>query len=100
MCPLCSDESCKPWNLSESCFNSRLSYVMDNSATVFFSIFMSVWSVVLIDFWQRKQSKLQFKWDTPSEEEMRESIRPQFENNSVKQENKFTGVLKKNYVKF
>ena len=42
MCPDC-DGSCNYWNLSDSCFQSRLSAVVDNQYTIFYAIFMTIW---------------------------------------------------------
>lgn len=42
LCPLC-DKSCNYQRLKESCLYSIISYLFDNNATVFFSVFMSFW---------------------------------------------------------
>lgn len=42
LCPLC-DRACGYRKLGDSCLFSRLSYLFDNPATVFFAIFMSFW---------------------------------------------------------
>lgn len=42
LCPLC-DTACKYQRLHESCLFSRITYLFDNPATVFFAIFMSFW---------------------------------------------------------
>ena len=42
MCPEC-DKYCNYWQLSNSCFLSRITYLFDNSSTVLFAIFMTVW---------------------------------------------------------
>ena len=42
MCPLC-DKACSYWKLSTACGTARASYLFDNPATVFFSIFMALW---------------------------------------------------------
>ena len=42
MCPLC-DKRCSYWRLVTSCTYSRLTYLFDNYATVFFAGFMAVW---------------------------------------------------------
>lgn len=57
----------------------KLTYLIDNPVTIFFAVFMSIWSVFFIEFWQRKQSELQFEWDTDDFEKNIESIRPDFE---------------------
>ena len=42
MCPQC-DKFCSYWELKDSCFLVKLTYVFDNFATIFFSIFMCIW---------------------------------------------------------
>ena len=42
MCPLC-DNWCDYWDLKETCVHARITYLFDNSTTVFFAIFMSFW---------------------------------------------------------
>lgn len=42
MCPLC-DTLCDYWELKETCMHVRITYLFDNSTTVFFAIFMSFW---------------------------------------------------------
>jgi hypothetical protein len=84
MCSLCppnysNEESCRNWKLYESCTYSHLTYWVDNPATVFFSIFMAIWTVLFIEFWKRKQSKLQFEWDTGDNQKKIETVRPEFE---------------------
>ena len=57
----------------------KLTYLIDNPATVFFSIFMAIWTVLFIEFWKREQSKLQFEWDVTRLGKADEIIRPEFE---------------------
>ena len=49
MCPQC-DTFCPFWKLKDACILSRVTYLFDNSATVFFSIFMSVWGEKSLNF--------------------------------------------------
>lgn len=42
LCPLC-DKACEFQKLHESCLFSKITYLFDNPATVFFAIFMSLW---------------------------------------------------------
>lgn len=42
LCPLC-DKACAYQTLGDSCIFSKLTYLFDNPATVFFAIFMSFW---------------------------------------------------------
>lgn len=43
MCPLC-DKFCDYWDLQDTCFHSKVTYLFDNYTTVFFAVFMSVWA--------------------------------------------------------
>lgn len=94
MCPLCDNNiTCQKWKLSDSCFYSKISYIVDNPFTVFFSVFMAVWTVLFIEFWKREQSKLQFEWDAIDFEKKNEPIRPEFELKvNTKRKNPITGV--------
>lgn len=100
MCPLCDQMMCQSWKLSESCFYSKISYIVDNPFTVFFSVFMAVWTVLFIEFWKREQSKLQFEWDVIDFEKNNEILRPEFELKvNTKRKNPITGVsLKKSLI--
>jgi len=42
MCPTC-DYFCDYWKLEETCLHAKVTYLFDNSTTVFFAIFMSFW---------------------------------------------------------
>ena len=65
---------------------------MDNTASIFYSFFIAIWTVVFIEFWKREQYKLQFEWDTISYQGENEKIRTEFENKALKKLNKITGV--------
>ena len=53
--------------------------MIDNPVSLIFSIVMSLWAVVFIDLWKRKQSSLQFEWDTVDFDKSDENVRPQYE---------------------
>uniref|UniRef100_A0A3Q1HFG6 Anoctamin n=1 Tax=Anabas testudineus TaxID=64144 RepID=A0A3Q1HFG6_ANATE len=61
MCPLC-DGACDFWHLSTACGTARASHLFDNPATVFFAIFMSLWAVLFLEHWKRRQISLSFNW--------------------------------------
>ncbi|XP_042204998.1 anoctamin-4-like isoform X1 [Homarus americanus] len=77
MCPLC-DKLCDFWKLEDSCLNSRITFLFDNPATVFFSIAMSFWATMFLELWKRKQAVIQWQWDLDNYEE-EEELRPEFE---------------------
>lgn len=99
MRPQC-DTYCDYWTLKDSCVLSKVTYLFDNYSTVIFSIFMSVWgescifdqyelrgklssllATTYLELWKRRQAILQWEWDLKSEEDMDDTIRPEFEQN-------------------
>ncbi|MEQ2236680.1 hypothetical protein ILYODFUR_015170, partial [Ilyodon furcidens] len=78
MCPLC-DGACDYWHLSTACGTARASHLFDNPATVFFAIFMSLWAVLFLEQWKRRQISLSFSWDLTGIEEDEEHPRPKYE---------------------
>uniref|UniRef100_A0A3Q2CNP9 Anoctamin n=1 Tax=Cyprinodon variegatus TaxID=28743 RepID=A0A3Q2CNP9_CYPVA len=78
MCPLC-DGACDYWHLSTACGTARASHLFDNPATVFFAIFMSLWAVLFLEHWKRRQISLSFSWDLTGIEEDEEHPRPRYE---------------------
>ncbi|XP_053718170.1 anoctamin-2b isoform X1 [Synchiropus splendidus] len=78
MCPLC-DGACDFWQLSTACGTAKASHLFDNPATVFFAIFMSLWAVLFLEHWKRRQISLSFSWDLTGIEEDEEHPRPRYE---------------------
>ncbi|XP_057710389.1 anoctamin-2b isoform X2 [Corythoichthys intestinalis] len=78
MCPLC-DGACDFWRLSTACGTARASHLFDNPATVFFAIFMSLWAVLFLEHWKRRQISLSFSWDLTGIEDDEEHPRPKYE---------------------
>ncbi|XP_068442479.1 anoctamin-2b isoform X2 [Clinocottus analis] len=78
MCPLC-DGACDFWQLSTACGTARASHLFDNPATVFFAIFMSLWAVLFLEHWKRRQISLSFSWDLTGIEDDEEHPRPKYE---------------------
>lgn len=52
MCPRC-DKFCDYWKLSEGCTYTKIQHFIDNPATIFFAIFMSIWGTVYLELWKR-----------------------------------------------
>ncbi|XP_028917046.1 anoctamin-5 isoform X2 [Ornithorhynchus anatinus] len=80
MCPLC-DEKCEPWRLNSTCASSEYSYLFDNVATLFFAIFMGIWVTLFLEFWKRRQARLEYEWDLVDfeEEQQQLQLRPEYE---------------------
>ncbi|KAI7790577.1 putative anoctamin-9-like [Triplophysa rosa] len=61
MCPLC-DNTCNVWKLSDTCMYAKVSLLFDNAGTVFFAMFMAVWTTVFLEFWKRHRSSYVCAW--------------------------------------
>ncbi|XP_034535672.1 anoctamin-5b isoform X2 [Notolabrus celidotus] len=80
MCPLC-DKKCPFWQLNSTCLSSWQSHLFDNEGTVFFAIFMGIWVTLFLEFWKRRQARLEYEWDLVDfeEEQQQLQMRPEFE---------------------
>uniref|UniRef100_A0A8C7ETV2 Anoctamin n=1 Tax=Neovison vison TaxID=452646 RepID=A0A8C7ETV2_NEOVI len=76
MCPLCLD--CPFWLLSSSCSLVQASRLFDHGGTVFFSMFMALWAVLLLEHWKRTNATLAYRWGCSDYEDIEERPRPQF----------------------
>ncbi|KAI3380610.1 hypothetical protein SNEBB_011198 [Seison nebaliae] len=79
MCPIC-DRGCPLWYLRDSCLNAKIGYILGNTSSVLFSLFMAIWSACFIEFWKRKSANIQFSWNLSNTEDYQtyEPIRPEF----------------------
>ncbi|XP_061577631.1 anoctamin-5 isoform X2 [Cololabis saira] len=80
MCPLC-DKKCSFWKLNTTCNSSWQSHLFDNVGTVFFAIFMGLWVTLFLEFWKRRQARLEYEWDLVDfeEEQQKLQLRPEYE---------------------
>ncbi|KAF3854926.1 hypothetical protein F7725_022981 [Dissostichus mawsoni] len=80
MCPLC-DKKCGYWKLNSTCNSSWQSHLFDNVGTVFFAIFMAIWVTLFLEFWKRRQARLEYEWDLVDfeEEQQQLQLRPEYE---------------------
>ncbi|KAB7508055.1 Anoctamin-1 [Armadillidium nasatum] len=62
MCPLC-DVGCSYWDLKETCFHAKFTYLVDNPATVFFACFMSFWAALFLEMWKRYSAEITHRWN-------------------------------------
>ncbi|XP_040049243.2 anoctamin-7 isoform X2 [Gasterosteus aculeatus] len=91
MCPLCN--TCKAWNMSDTCTMAKLGYLFDHPGTVLFSVFMSFWAVTFLEYWKRKMATLSHHWDCMDFHEEEERPRPEFAATAPTMEpNPVTGV--------
>jgi hypothetical protein len=77
-------------------FHIKLTYIVDNPLTVFYSIFMAIWTVLFIEKWKRKNIILQYEWDVIDFEKKMERMRVEYEllSNLPKKKNPLTDVKK------
>ncbi|CAB1331830.1 unnamed protein product, partial [Coregonus sp. 'balchen'] len=95
MCPLC-DKTCGYWKLNTTCNSSWQSHMFDNVGTVFFAIFMGIWVTLFLEFWKRRQARLEYEWDLVDfeEEQQQLQLRPEYETKCTSQRlNRVTQVL-------
>lgn len=97
MCPLCNVKGCDYWHLSDTCTYFKFSYLFDNPATVFYAIFMSLWSCVFLELWKRYSSRITFRWDLSSWDTYEETVRPEFLARLTKTEKKKLNLITKMY---
>ncbi|XP_005184747.1 anoctamin-1 isoform X2 [Musca domestica] len=76
MCPLC--EWCDFWDLKETCFYAKISYLIDNPSTVFFAVFMSFWATLFLELWKRYSAEITHRWDLTGFDVHEEHPRPQY----------------------
>ncbi|CAG9856607.1 unnamed protein product [Phyllotreta striolata] len=61
LCPRCL--RCKYEFLKSNCRMSNFSYAFDNVATYLFAGFISIWSTVFMELWQRREAVLRLRWN-------------------------------------
>ncbi|KAF1480664.1 Anoctamin-7, partial [Pygoscelis antarcticus] len=76
MCPLC--KTCPYWQLSKICSTFMAGRLFDHGGTIFFSIFMSLWAVLFLEFWKQTGISLAHHWDCSEFEDIEERPWPQF----------------------
>jgi anoctamin-1 len=81
MCPICDhsgEHSCGYWYLGETCLHSKAAYLFDNSTTVFFAVFMSLWAALFLEMWKRYSAEITHRWDLTGFDHQEEHPRPQY----------------------
>uniref|UniRef100_A0A914DX58 Anoctamin n=1 Tax=Acrobeloides nanus TaxID=290746 RepID=A0A914DX58_9BILA len=77
MCPIC-DHYCDFTFLNGSCLYSKISYVFDNNATVFYTVIMCIWATLFLEGWKRYQAEIAYKWNV-FDLEPEDIMRPEFQ---------------------
>uniref|UniRef100_UPI0035900035 anoctamin-5-like isoform X2 n=1 Tax=Myxine glutinosa TaxID=7769 RepID=UPI0035900035 len=78
MCPQC-DQQCTYWRLNSTCTATQQSYLFDNQATMFFSVFMGIWATIFLEMWKRYQVSLAPHKGLSLAEQAGERPRPEYE---------------------
>ncbi|XP_055849456.1 anoctamin-1 isoform X2 [Episyrphus balteatus] len=76
MCPLC--DWCNFWEIKETCFYAKITYLIDNPSTVFFAVFMSFWATLFLELWKRYSAEITHRWDLTGFDVHEEHPRPQY----------------------
>lgn len=61
MCPKC-DRFCDYWSISDACTYAKITHIFDNNSTLFFGIFMSIWSALFVELWKRHSAEIAHRW--------------------------------------
>ncbi|XP_069181582.1 anoctamin-1 isoform X3 [Procambarus clarkii] len=77
MCPLC-DLHCQHWKLAKACQPARLTYLVDNPATIFFTAFMALWARIFLKLWKRYSAEITRRWDAADFDMKETAPRPAF----------------------
>ncbi|XP_071549190.1 anoctamin-1-like isoform X1 [Panulirus ornatus] len=77
MCPLC-DSYCEFWTLEKACWSAKLTYLVDNPATILFSILMSLWARIFLKKWKRYSAEITHMWDLSNFDIQEEPPRPEY----------------------
>uniref|UniRef100_A0A8C9W9U1 Anoctamin n=1 Tax=Scleropages formosus TaxID=113540 RepID=A0A8C9W9U1_SCLFO len=72
---------CVCWSRPSSLCLFQQSNLFDNVGTVFFAIFMGIWVTLFLEFWKRRQARLEYEWDLVDfeEEQQQLQLRPEYE---------------------
>uniref|UniRef100_A0A915JJS9 Anoctamin n=1 Tax=Romanomermis culicivorax TaxID=13658 RepID=A0A915JJS9_ROMCU len=95
MCPICEPPACEAWLMKhEGCFQYTWSYVIDNSWSLFLSVFIMLWAIVFLKVWRRREARVAVEWCTEDVAEQDFTIRPNYEERALHViQNPVTGEL-------
>lgn len=83
MCPTCAI-NCNYTRISESCPETKASYIFGNVTTILFAVFISVWATIYLEMWKRYSAQISHKWDLSDFTTVDEYPRPEFLVNNSK----------------
>ena len=73
MCPSCDD--CDFWNFNSTCSVITSLHYFENNWSLPYAFIISIWAVMFLECWQRKNALLSFNWDLERYDEEEEPIR-------------------------
>ncbi|XP_077552647.1 anoctamin-4-like [Haemaphysalis longicornis] len=78
LCPSC-EKHCAYDFLYTKCTITRIISIFDNHGTVGFSVFMSLWATIFIEFWKRQQIVYAWEWSLSNVDTLTEVVNPEYE---------------------
>ena len=87
MCPRC-DQKCNYYYLNSTYSSAKFSYVFDNNSTLMYGSLITIWAIIFLEFWKRKQFELQYEWDLAALDVDHYPIRTEYETASAEMGNK------------
>lgn len=83
MCPICRPPGCGDWQMiPDGCFQYIWAFRLDNPCSFVLSAFTSLWAIIFLKMWKRRESYLAAEWGTEDVEELDTVIRPEYEERS------------------
>ncbi|XP_075250410.1 anoctamin-7-like isoform X2 [Convolutriloba macropyga] len=76
MCPLC--DVCEIWSSDAMCLFSTLGAAFDNQFTISNAIFLSIWSVLFLEYWKRNCAQIGVNWEVYDYVPLEERPRPKY----------------------
>lgn len=81
MCPICKPPNCEAWEMfAEGCHYYTWAYRMDNGCSFVISAFTTLWAIIFIKLWKRREASLAVQWDVKDAEEHEYVVRPEYED--------------------
>ena len=100
MCPPC-DQHCNYWKFgNETCGIIKFVYFFDNYSTIAYAFAISIWSVMFLEFWKRKNSALDYNWDLTRFNEDQKPIRPKYSRKATNARPNPTTGINEPYIPF
>ena len=56
----------------------KFTYIFDNSMTLVYAFFVSIWASVFLEFWARRNFELAYEWDLTKIDRDHEPVRPKY----------------------